>query len=146
MQNKLILYTKNDCKYCDNVKEYLKTFVIPEGLLEIRNIHNDLVQQQRLKDGVVIQRQDKTGNLLEETDVAMSFPALEIIDKATLTTVALFSGSENIINTFSQLGLRPLHPVEAPKEERYVDKINPATGKLDPKIEKIGEPDCEACQ
>lgn len=113
MQNKLVLYTKKDCKACENVKEFLSGFNLPQGLLEIRDITNDLVMIDRLKTGIAGIEDGK-----ETTFTAMSFPSLQVIDVPTLNTVGLITPSASIIEFLSLLNLPPVEKVvEKPAEE-----------------------------
>lgn len=114
MQNILKLYTKKDCAACENVKEFLKGFHVPENAIQILDITNDLVMIGRLKDGIPgVENGEPT------MFTAMSFPSLEVIDKASLQTIGLITPSASIIEFISMLNFPPVTvdtPVGQPLE------------------------------
>lgn len=103
MQNKLILYTKQNCPACENVKSFLKGYHVPEGLIETRDITNDLVTLAKLKDGIPA--------LVDGEDTTLSsttLPTLEVIDKATMNTIGLVAPSEKIMEFLALLNFPPV--------------------------------------
>lgn len=116
MQNKLVLYTKKDCVACENVKSFLSGFHVPQGLLEIKDITNDLVMINNLKEGV-----PGLEDGVETKFTAMSFPSLQVIDLPTLTTVGLITPSQKIIEFLTLLNFPAVEKVEDKPTEEVVN-------------------------
>lgn len=101
MKNKFILYIINDDPSCANLENYLGMCDLSPIELVTKNITNDLVQKQRLENGIQIRINGE-----DQQATITGYPALEIVDKATLLPVLLLSGTESIIDTLSQFGVQ----------------------------------------
>lgn len=86
---------------CKNLEDYLSTCNLDGIEMTTRNITNDLIQQQRLEKGITILIKGE-----EQKATITGYPALEIIDKATLLPVLLISGTESVIDVLSQYGVQ----------------------------------------
>lgn len=133
----LKLYTKKNCPACENVKSYLAGLDVPVGAIQFVDITNDLVSISRFAEGKKVLNMT-TGEM--EVVHAKTLPILEAFDKPTLTTTAIITPSQTIIEFLSQMGF----PVKVTTEVKPVETESAPT--TTGNIAKIAEPDCEACQ